>query len=330
MLTASLVSDLESGTAGLNPSSAVVVGDMLLFAADDGIHGTELWRSDGTGEGTFMVKDIAAGSSGSGVKFSNRFALDSPRDIVAAPIDGDLLFFANDQENGVGLWRSDGTTDGTQLVKIVHEAWTPHEISASDTHIVFRIHETLWLSDGTPDGTNIVGPGTSQHKYVLMGDQIVVLEHAERYVKADDGFYYAREMNGNGSNPIESVWFTDGNVFREVYDGSGQGDRRVVVRDLKHHNGLTYFALDRWGIVTSLSQELWVTDGSVDGTEKLTNGTWDWDVLFPLDDEMLFASGGGLFKTAGTPESVTHVFAGVQPDVRRRTATLSGRLYFTQ
>ena len=37
----------------------------LFFGAHDGIHGAELWESDGTATGTAMVKDINAGSSDS-------------------------------------------------------------------------------------------------------------------------------------------------------------------------------------------------------------------------------------------------------------------------
>ena len=37
------------------------VNGTLFFTADDGMHGTELWKSDGTAAGTTLVKDIYPG-----------------------------------------------------------------------------------------------------------------------------------------------------------------------------------------------------------------------------------------------------------------------------
>ena len=44
-----------------SPSSLTGVGGTLFFTADDGTHGRELWKSDGTEAGTVLVKDIDPG-----------------------------------------------------------------------------------------------------------------------------------------------------------------------------------------------------------------------------------------------------------------------------
>ncbi len=46
-------------------------GNAVLFAADDGVHGSELWTSNGTAAGTFMIADISPGGSGSARRSSS-------------------------------------------------------------------------------------------------------------------------------------------------------------------------------------------------------------------------------------------------------------------
>ena len=61
--------------------------------------GAELWRSDGTEAGTFMLK--------AGVFLST----------TPTALNGRIYFSAYDATNGFELWTSDGTEAGTMLVK---------------------------------------------------------------------------------------------------------------------------------------------------------------------------------------------------------------------
>src|SRR5262249_33109562 len=65
-----LVKDIRPGSSygyayGSNPQHLTAVDDRLFFAANDGVNGTELWKSDGTTKGTVLVADIRPGNSGS-------------------------------------------------------------------------------------------------------------------------------------------------------------------------------------------------------------------------------------------------------------------------
>jgi ELWxxDGT repeat protein len=99
-----LVKDIQPGAPGsMLPmlSKFTVVGSTLFFVASDGVHGLELWRSDGTAAGTRLVKDITPGS-GNPVEFS-----------LLAPGPGVLLMSLDDGRSGKEPWRSDGTEEGT-------------------------------------------------------------------------------------------------------------------------------------------------------------------------------------------------------------------------
>ncbi len=136
------------------------VGSTLFFAANDGIHGMELWKSDGTAEGTVMVKDIWPGASsafpwdtGAMTWFSQTFV----------NVDGTVFFIARDGVHNFEVWKSDGTAAGTKMVKDIYDGWmeTPDNLtSVGDT--LFFTHSNgedgveIWKSDGTAAGTVMV------------------------------------------------------------------------------------------------------------------------------------------------------------------------------
>jgi ELWxxDGT repeat protein len=64
---------------------------MVLFSADDGSSGAELWESDGTAGGTLLAKDINPGPMG-----SSPFGLTNT--------SGKVYFQADDGAHGIELW----------------------------------------------------------------------------------------------------------------------------------------------------------------------------------------------------------------------------------
>ena len=56
-----MVKDIRPGTGNRGVSLLTVVGSMLYFVAMDDVSGAELWKSDGKGSSTVMVKDIFPG-----------------------------------------------------------------------------------------------------------------------------------------------------------------------------------------------------------------------------------------------------------------------------
>ena len=112
----------EPTAVHLEPMRFTVVGNQLFFIAGtnfdpQGINeNVELWRTDGTANGTYQVKDINPGNVDS-----------SPSKLRA--VNGKLVFFATDGVHGRQPWVSDGTANGTNMLKDINH--TPGQDSES-------------------------------------------------------------------------------------------------------------------------------------------------------------------------------------------------------
>jgi len=92
--------------AGSNPSDFAAFDGALYFSANDGVNGSEFWKTDGTAPGTVLVRDINATAAGADA-FPYGFTV----------LNGSLTFAADDGVNGFELWKSDGTAANTDLLK---------------------------------------------------------------------------------------------------------------------------------------------------------------------------------------------------------------------
>lgn len=125
-----------------NPSQFVKLGSFLCFIANDGIHGRELWRSDGTSEGTVLVKDVVTGSTGI--------------DTLSFFKGANLLYFTIQiATNQKQLWRTDATEAGTFML-MQFENFGETVVVGDTLYFVAALEnspDAIWRTDGSVTGT---------------------------------------------------------------------------------------------------------------------------------------------------------------------------------
>src|SRR5215218_9581894 len=104
--TPRLLRDIDPGAEDQDINAGVdefaKAGRLVFFSADDGKHGYEIWRTNGTRRGTRIVRNPGPGAA-------------DP--YVVAKSHGTLYLGANDGAHGVEIWKTDGTRRGTKLVR---------------------------------------------------------------------------------------------------------------------------------------------------------------------------------------------------------------------
>ncbi|MFW2381565.1 MAG: ELWxxDGT repeat protein [Acidimicrobiales bacterium] len=337
-----LVKDIRPGpfSSDLGQLNEMTVfGDSVLFLADDGIHGLELWISDGTEGGTRLVKDI------------------SPGDNIATPplftVLGDrALFRINQAGHGVELWTTDGTEAGTQMVKDISpgpESSWPRDLTRFGDRVLFTVVGSntdpgLWISDGTSAGT---GALSSVHPvfatarlFVQVGQRLVF----RGYDDAHGAALWTSDLTTEGTNLLvelapgpmsaginelarlgNGVLFTTvGSSGTELFfsDLTQTGTQRLANVYPKPHSPYpAHLTIVGDRAVFTAGPELWMTDGTVEGTNRLTApapfGSSDPADYTVLGNTILFSAvtphwGRELWVTDGT-EAGTVLVKDIKP-----------------
>ena len=289
-LTAALLADVVPGpTSSLdeeifNRSFFAVLDGVLVFAADDGVHGEEIWRSDGTGPGTFRLSDLAPGPDSMAIVMWDGWHR-------PAVIDGQLYFFEEQSPDGYRLSRTDGTTFGPTVIRSIDNQSSALDpvardrgslleynlghscFAAAGSRLFFELPRAatyepdLWTTDGSPASTAVVVAGV------------------------DSGYGFT-PCAGTG----DRLLFFDTQANQQALRALAP-DAAAPEELLAGYGGSTLppFLASGSGLVFGMSDGLYRSDGSPGGTALISTTSFaSW--LAPWGDEVLFG-GAGLWTT---------------------------------
>ncbi|HET6879591.1 MAG TPA: ELWxxDGT repeat protein [Pirellulales bacterium] len=328
LLSANYLAINPSGAA--NPTGLAALGGQALFAADDGTHGVELWKSDGTLSGTVMVKDINPGSTIDGSLSTPNSS--NPSDLVTV---GNYVYFAaTDGTDGVQLWRSDGTYAGTTMITRLNTSGggiSPNDLTAANGKLYFVANDgtdgnQVWVSDGTAGGTTMISDLTPSGASANPSQ-----------LTAAGNLVYFTANTGSGGVQLYSAdgIAADTRLVLNVTNGS----LGASPTDLTNVNGTLYYA----GYDSVHGNQLWKSNGTTSGTGMVAaigSGTSSSNPtgLTNVGGTLFFAANDGthgtqLWKSDGT-SSGTQMVADINTTSAGASANpadltnVNGTLYF--
>ena len=325
LLTVSFETLADFGTATVQSSTPdhFVFGDTLAyFTARTIATGSEIWRTDGTNAGTFLLRDIVPGPESRVGVYPNMLT-----------VVGDTAFFRVTSPHGgdAKLWKSDGTSAGTQIVSMSDgsDVVQPDSITGGDGFVYFtaidnsgrNLYRLSSAAGAVPVRIEItdsfelpfpgnVGVSTSTATYFAAPYSIAPSTSGIRLLKA---------------RPDSDVTETLG-LFREMFPWKAIGNR-LIFSALRHSDETQ--SPDKW----------WITDGTVAGTHKLNLPVSVVPETLVLADDgsiMFMATGSAsewqVWKTDGSENGALQQFAVGNGtggfSLLFKTATSDGLIFF--
>ncbi|QGJ70243.1 Hypothetical protein PBC10988_19380 [Planctomycetales bacterium 10988] len=182
----------------------------------------------------------------------------------ATDVGAITFFVANDGSSGAELWKTDGTSAGTVLVKDINpgsDGSAPYGLTNVNGTLFFQAFEPstgteLWISDGTSAGTVLVkdtNPGTQGTSFLYMtnvGGQL--------FFRSSGGSSYGSEL-----------WKSDGTsggtvMIKDINPGPSSSG---IDQELAASGATLYFQANDG----STGPELWRSDGTSVGTVRISD-----------------------------------------------------------
>ncbi|HET9766959.1 MAG TPA: ELWxxDGT repeat protein [Thermoanaerobaculia bacterium] len=248
----------------LDRPPVVSLDGLLYFAADDGSHGIELWRTDGTTAGTVMVRDIGVGPVSG-----------NPRYLVVA--NGLIYFTADDTFAGNELWVSDGTSAGTHLLQDI----APQAASSSPAELTVVGDLIYFSADDGDTGRELWALPLAAPEPCTPAEGRLCLHGARFRLEVAWRDFTGRSGSGHAvplGTDTGYFWFFDSanvELTVKVLDGRG----------VNGHHWVFY------GALSSVEYTLTVTDTQTGVVKRYVNPA---GALASVADTSAFPSSGGL------------------------------------
>lgn len=277
-----------------SPRGAVIRDGIAYFGFDDGVHGRELWRSDGTEGGTSMVVDTSA---------------DATSQFEALTLSGSKFYYiGGDATHAHALFENDGSGAPPRLLHDLSANWLSNgnTLGVAGDRILFRGWDAMhgyepWVYDaaGARLLANVAGedPGSSDPEQLLAhGDQL--------YFIADDDLgpaLWRTDGTASGTLPLtrhesrdflprplvsfgDTLYLTRDYELRKI---EGESTTDVLVKEFPNYPGVEDAAV-AGGRLFLLAEDaehdtqVWTTDGTEAGTVPLTSLRGGEDPMVPV------------------------------------------------
>jgi ELWxxDGT repeat protein len=279
-----LVKDINPGAEdGVNPVASfesVLYKGKIFFCAGVSTSNQELWTSDGTNDGTKLVKDLIVGSSG------------TPRNFK---IFQDTLFFEDWQGN---YWKSDGTTDNTIKLNTKFPYWKSQGAGFSKDLFLDAIVGGYWDKD-----------------WIVTKDRNGnIVDTLQQGSSICNTIVYKGNLYFFGTRKVVYIGYTEYEYFLSKTDGTRKGTE-VILDELPEFDPQIVIVNNK--LLFNLPNKIngiepYISDGTKDGTKLLFDINPDADNSSPFGfisngKIALFTAyegihGSSVWRTDGTTE----------------------------
>ena len=325
-----MVKNIAPDTIDPFVTNLTVYNGFLYFVADNGVNGYCVWKSDGTETGTQLFSDPLPGAT-------PNYYSQNPTSFIDKLVvcNQNLYFVAKDSSHGTELWKSDGTSGGTSMLRDIRPGVLdsyPSMLTISDSLLFFvanngTVGAELWKTDGTYAGTTLVSdvyPGSANG-------------NIQSLVDVDGTVFFVATSVAAG----RVLWKSDGTsngtvIVKDIYTGSSS-----LIDDpisLTNVNGTLFFSAND-GIYGS---ELWKSDGTEIGTVQISDinpgiASSDPDNLKVINGKLYFSArnittGVEVFSSDGTfcsTQLVSDIFQGNVSSFPKNFTQLGNEVLFS-